>query len=70
MANEQKSKSGVNQSMFYQIMIKGHLGQQRMNWFEGLIGRHDPDKLTDAIVSPQNNLAEFFCALLVTWMLQ
>lgn len=37
MTNEQKSKPGVDQSMVYQIMIKGHLGQQCMNWFEGLI---------------------------------
>jgi hypothetical protein len=36
MTNEQRSKPAVDQSMVYQIRIKGHLGQQWMSWFEGL----------------------------------
>jgi len=36
MANEQMSERDVSQPVVYQIRLKGHLGQQRMDWFEGL----------------------------------
>ncbi len=36
MTDEQKPKPNVNQQMVYQIRIKGHLGQQWMDWFEGM----------------------------------
>ncbi len=36
MSDEQKSTPEANQPTVYQIRIKGHLGQQRMEWFEGL----------------------------------
>ena len=36
MTDEQKSKPEANQQTVYQLKIKGHLGPQRMNWFEGL----------------------------------
>lgn len=36
MADEQRSIPEANQQMVYQIRIKGHLGQQWMDWFEGL----------------------------------
>jgi len=31
-----KQRRDTNQPVFYRIRIKGHLGQQRMDWFEGL----------------------------------
>ena len=37
MTSEQKSKPAVDPLMVYQIRIKGHLGQQWVDWFEGLI---------------------------------
>ncbi len=37
MENELGSKPHANQPMIYQIRIKGHLSQQRMDWFDGLI---------------------------------
>ena len=36
MSNESKTKPAPNQPMVYQIRIKGHLGSQWTNWFEGL----------------------------------
>ena len=36
MTDEQKSNPEENQQTVYQFRIKGHLGQQWMNWFEGL----------------------------------
>jgi len=36
MTSEQGTKHVAGQMMLYQIRIKGHLGQQWMNWFEGL----------------------------------
>lgn len=36
MANELNPKSDRNQSMIYQIRIKGHLSPQRADWFGGL----------------------------------
>jgi hypothetical protein len=36
MSNEINSQSEKAQPMFYQIRIKGHLGREWTNWFEGL----------------------------------
>lgn len=36
MTDEQKSNPDSDQRTVYQFRIKGHLGQQWMNWFEGL----------------------------------
>lgn len=36
MTDEQNSKSDLAKSIIYQIRIKGHLGQQWMDWFDGL----------------------------------
>ena len=36
MSNEFNPKSDPNQPMVYQIRIKGHLGPQWTEWFEGL----------------------------------
>jgi hypothetical protein len=36
MANKRNPKSNPNQPMVYQIRIKGHLGSQWTDWFEGL----------------------------------
>ena len=37
MPNKPNSKTGSSQPMIYQIRVKGHLGQQWMDWFDGLI---------------------------------
>ena len=37
MADENRSEPITNQPTIYQIRIKGHLSQQRMDWFEELI---------------------------------
>ncbi len=36
MANELSSGMDRNQTMFYQIRLRGHLGAQWASWFEGL----------------------------------
>lgn len=36
MPEEQQSNPEADQRIVYQFRIKGHLGQQWMNWFEGL----------------------------------
>ena len=36
MSNKPNSKTSSSQPMVYQIRIKGHLGQQWMDWFEGM----------------------------------
>ena len=36
MADEQRSNPEANQRVVYRFRIKGHLGQQWMDWFEGL----------------------------------
>ena len=36
MSNKRNLKFDPNQPMVYQIRIKGHLGQQWTEWFEGL----------------------------------
>ena len=36
MENEQQSNFDAKQPLVYTFKIKGHLGQQWLNWFEGL----------------------------------
>ena len=36
MSNKRNSKTDSSQPLVYQIRIKGHLGQQWMDWFDGL----------------------------------
>ncbi len=36
MSNKQNSKTGSNQSLVYQIRLKGHLNSQWVAWFDGL----------------------------------
>ena len=36
MANDMNSKSDLGQPLAYQIRIKGHLGDQWTDWFDGL----------------------------------
>jgi hypothetical protein len=36
MSNKRKPKTDPGESMVYQIRLKGHLGRQWTNWFEGL----------------------------------
>ena len=36
MSNNLSPESHVDQPIVYQIRIKGHLGHQRIDWFEGL----------------------------------
>jgi len=36
MANKRSSKTDSSQPLVYQIRIEGHLGQQWMDWFDGL----------------------------------
>ena len=36
MSNKSNPKTDPRQSMIYQIRIKGHLGHQWADWFEGL----------------------------------
>ena len=37
MTDEQKSNPDADQQTIYQFKLKGHLSQQWLNWFEGLI---------------------------------
>ena len=37
MSSKHRPESDTDQPMVYQIRLKGHLGRQRMDWFEGLI---------------------------------
>ena len=43
MSNESNPITDPNQPMIYQIRIKGHLGHQWTEWFEGLIIRQEED---------------------------
>ena len=43
MADEQKSNPEANQQTVYQFKLKGHLGQQWLNWFEGLTATLEED---------------------------
>ena len=36
MASEHRSERDADNPMIYQFRLKGHLGQQRMDWFDGL----------------------------------
>jgi hypothetical protein len=36
MSNKRNSKTDSSQPLIYQIRLEGHLGQQWMDWFEGL----------------------------------
>jgi hypothetical protein len=36
MSNHPDHKTGSSQPLVYQIRIEGHLGQQWMDWFDGL----------------------------------
>ncbi|MBK9925087.1 MAG: hypothetical protein IPP66_07320 [Anaerolineales bacterium] len=46
MLDEQNPTSDPNQKLGYQIRIKGYLGQQWMDWFEGLSVTLDEDGTT------------------------
>lgn len=43
MADEQKSNPEAHQRTVYLFRIKGHLGQQWLNWFEGLTVTFEKD---------------------------
>jgi hypothetical protein len=36
MSNKRNPKTGLSQPLVYQIRIRGHLGRQWTDWFEGL----------------------------------
>ena len=36
MTSEHRSERNADNPMIYQFRLKGHLGQQRMDWFDGL----------------------------------
>ncbi len=36
MSNKLNSKTNPSQPLVYQIRVEGHLGQQWMDWFDGL----------------------------------
>jgi hypothetical protein len=36
MSNKRNSKTDSSQPLVYQIRVEGHLGQQWMDWFDGL----------------------------------
>jgi hypothetical protein len=46
MSNELESKSTSNQTVIYQIRIKGHLDSQWTGWFEGLTITREEDGST------------------------
>jgi hypothetical protein len=37
MSNKRSSKTDASQPQVYQIRVEGHLGQQWMDWFDGLV---------------------------------
>lgn len=43
MTDEQKPKPDTKQPLVYQIRLKGHLGQQWKEWFDGLTITLDKD---------------------------
>jgi len=43
MSNKVNPKSNPRQPMTYQIRIKGHLGSQWSDWFDGLTITHEED---------------------------
>ena len=46
MSNKPNSKSDPDQPTIYQIRIKGHLGSQWSDWFDGLMITLDEDGTT------------------------
>jgi len=46
MSNELESKSTSNQTVIYQIRIKGHLDSQWTGWFQGLTITREEDGST------------------------
>ena len=58
MADEQQSNPEADQRTVYQFKLKGHLGQQWMNWFEGLTVtlEEDGNTLLSGIVVDQSAL--------------
>jgi len=58
MSNERSPTGNSDQSMFYQIRIKGHIGRQWADWFEGLtiILEEDGDTLLAGPVTDQSAL--------------
>lgn len=46
MSDERGARPDVDQAMIYQIRIRGHLGQQWLDWFEGLTIRLEEDGST------------------------
>lgn len=58
MTDEQSSNPDANQQTIYQFKLKGHLGQQWMNWFEGLTVtlEEDGNTLLSGIVVDQSAL--------------
>ena len=43
MSNEHRSNHDKDQPVVYQFRIKGHLGQQWMDWFEGMTIKLEED---------------------------
>ncbi|MCA9873539.1 MAG: hypothetical protein KC441_07790 [Anaerolineales bacterium] len=46
MADEPNAKTDMDRPVTYQIRIKGHLSQQWLDWFAGLIITFDEDDCT------------------------
>jgi hypothetical protein len=46
MSNKHSPEHDADQPMVYQIRLKGHLGRQRMDWFEGLTITLEEDGVT------------------------
>ena len=55
MSNELNPKTDADQPMVYQIRVEGHLGQQWMDWFDGLTItlEEDGDTLLTGLVVDQ-----------------
>ncbi len=55
MANKRNSKTNSSQPRVYQIRVEGHLGQQWMDWFDGLAItlEEDGDTLLTGLVTDQ-----------------
>ena len=51
MSDEHSPTRDADQPVAYQIKLKGHLGQQRMDWFEGLTITLEEDGNT-VLISP------------------
>jgi hypothetical protein len=58
MTNEQKSKPDMTQPLIYQIRIRGHLGRQWRDWFEGLtiLLEEDGNTVLEGSVTDQSAL--------------